>query len=310
MAVREQKDKGAHLVLNVFDLAKGASAILADPKFQESDLVIGPVEANTLSPFLAFSDENGIPLVSPLDHKVDSLVETHPFLFQVPASTTIQVENMVRSIRPRSEDQVILMTSTSASDSPIVEQIEALLQADGISYKKTNSREVSGLLSTGARRPAKIIIGSENKTFTTDVIRNLNTLSKRNVPFEVWCTNRVRGYETSDPDALFNISAHTSAPYFVDYSDPKDQSFVLQYRALYYAEPDDFAFQGYDVFSFFIASLMQYGTAFLASAEEHPMQLLHCNFHFIKEDAKSGWRNCATRNIVYEKEGLSIAIAR
>ena len=310
MAVREQKDKGAHLILNVYDLAKGANAILADPKFESSDLIIGPVEAATIAPFLTFSDENGIPLVSPLDHKVDSLVDTHPFLFQVPASTSIQLENLVHSLHARSDDQIILVAGTSPADSKLVEQIESLLQADGVSYRKTNSREVSGLLSAGARRPAKILIGSENKTFTTDVIRNLNALSKRNVPLEVWCTNRVRGYETSDPDALFNISAHTSAPYFVDYSDAKDRDFVLQYRALYYAEPDDFAFQGYDVFSYFISVLMQQGTAFLGSAEEYPMQLLHCNFHFVKEDEKSGWRNCATRNLVYEKEGFSIAIAK
>lgn len=308
MAVREQKEKGAHVVLNVYDLAQGAAAILSDAKFKESDLVIGPVEAGTIAPFLAFSDQNGIPLVSPLDHKVDSLVENHPFLFQVPASSEIQVENLVRSLKARSDDQVILISGTSAADSQLAGRMEALLQADGVAYKKAGSQEIAGLLNS--RRSAKILIGSENKTFTTDVIRNLNSLAKRNLPFEVWCTNRVRSYETSDPDALFNLATHSSAPYFVDYSDPKDQSFVLQYRALYYAEPDEFAFQGYDVFTYFIASLMKQGTALFANAEEYPMQLLHCNFHFVKEDAKSGWRNCATRNLVYEKEGFSISIAK
>ena len=308
MALREQKEKGAHVVLNVYDLSQGSDAILADARLKESDLVVGPVEAGTLDPFLAFSDENGIPLVSPLDHKVDSLVVSHPFLFQVPASAEIQVENLVRSLNAHGDDQVILISGTSEADSQLAGRMEALLQADGIAYKKADSQEIAGLVSGG--RSAKILIGSESKAFTTEVIRNLNALSKRNLSFAVWCTNRVRNFETSDPDALFNISAHTSAPYFVDYSDPKDQSFVLQYRALYYAEPDDFAFQGYDVFTYFIATLMKQGTAFLANAEEYPMQLLHCNFHFVKEDAKSGWRNCATRNLVYEKEGFSISIAK
>ena len=308
MAVREQKEKGAHLVLNVYDLSQGADAILADPKFQQSDLVVGPVEAATLSPFLAFSDQNGIPLVSPLDHKVDSLVDTHPFLFQVPASSEIQIENLVHSLRAHSSETVILLTSTSA-DNRIAGQMEALLQADGISYRKATTGELSGLIGSGTRRtPAKILIGSESKSFTTDALRQLNALAKRNIPLEVWCSNRVRNYETSDPDALFNVSAHTSAPYFVDYTDPRDQEFVRQYRALYYADPDDFSFQGHDVFYYFISTLMKQGTAFFDNAEEYPMQLLHCNLHFVREDVKSGWRNCATRNLLYEKENYSITL--
>ena len=186
--------------------------------------------------------------------------------------------------------------------------MEALLQADGVAYKKASVGQVAGLAA--GRRTAKVLIASENKTFTAEVIRQLNALVKKNVPVEVWCTNRVRGYETSDPDALFNLTVHSSAPYFVDYSDPRDQQFVKQYRALYYAEPDDFAFQGYDVFSFFISSLIKQGTAFLGHAEEYPMQLLHCNFHFVKEDEKSGWRNCATRNLMYEKEGFTISVVK
>jgi hypothetical protein len=40
------------------------------------------------------------------------------------------------------------------------------------------------------------------------------------------------------------------------------------------------------------------------------MQLLHCNFHFIREDERSGWRNCATRNLLYEKENYSITLTK
>ena len=144
----------------------------------------------------------------------------------------------------------------------------------------------------------------------TEAISVLNTLAKKNVPMEVYCTNRVRNYETSDPDALFNISAHVPAPYFVDYSDPKDQQFVLQYRALFSAEPDDFAFQGYDVLSYFIAAMTRLGTGFIDNADAVPMQLLHCNFQFQRDDEKSGWRNNATRNLVYELDDFSIAIEK
>ena len=311
IAIEEQKEKGAHIVVNVYDLAQGADEILEDGNFGKSDLIIGPVEASTLEPFLAFSDKNGIPLVSPLDHKVDSLVETHPFLFQVPVSADIQIDNTAASMNARGSNPVVLVAGTSIQDKEMVARIETIFQTEGISYRKTGKDGLSSYLSSGSRlSPNKVILASENKTFVTDAIRSLNALAKRNIPMEVWCTNRVRSFETSDPDALFNIHAHISAPYFVDYSDPRDQQFVRRYRAFFSGEPDDFSFQGYDVFTYFIASMMKQGSAFADHADRYPMQLLHCNFQFYRDDTESGWRNHATRNLVYNDENFSISLMK
>ena len=311
MAVQEQKEKGAHLILNVYDLAQGAQSILADPKFQESDVVIGPVEAATLDPFLAFSDQNGVMLVSPLDHKADSLADTHPFFFQAPASANTQLNNLIASVHGRNQGPVYLVTSSSTNEGALIARFEDLLHGEGISYHKVSLNELSDLVSSASRlQPARVIIGSENRMFSAEVISALNALAKKNIPMQVWCTNRVRNYETSDPDALFNLGVRTSVPYFIDYSNPDDQDFVRKYRALYYAEPDDFAFQGHDVLSYFIVSLMQQGSAFIDHADLHPRQFLHCNFHFVREDEKSGWRNHATRNLLYDKEDFAIVISK
>ena len=311
MAVQEQKEKGAHLILNVYDLAQGAQSILADPKFQESDVVIGPVEAATLDPFLAFSDQNGVMLVSPLDHKADSLADTHPFFFQAPASANTQLNNLIASVHGRNQGPVYLVTNSSTNEGALIARFEDLLHGEGISYHKVSLNELSDLVSSASRlQPARVIIGSENRMFSAEVISALNALAKKNIPMQVWCTNRVRNYETSDPDALFNLGVRTSVPYFIDYSNPDDQDFVRKYRALYYAEPDDFAFQGHDVLSYFIVSLMQQGSAFIDHADLHPRQFLHCNFHFVREDEKSGWRNHATRNLLYDKEDFAIVISK
>ncbi len=311
MAVQEQKEKGAHVILNVYDLAQGAQTILDDPRFQESDVVIGPVEASTLDPFLSFSDQHGVILVSPLDHKADSLADTHPFFFQAPASSTTQLNNLIASVRGRNQGPVYLVTSNTTDEGKLIERFEEQLHADGISYRKVSLTELPDMVSAASRlEPARVVIGSENRMFTAEVISALNALSKQNVPMQVWCTNRVRNYETSDPDALFNLGVRTSVPYFIDYSNPDDQAFVRKYRSFFYTEPDDFAFQGHDVLSYFIHALMQQGSAFIDHADLHPMQLLHCNLHFVREDEKSGWRNHATRNLIYDKEGFSIVIAK
>lgn len=311
MAVQDQKEQGAHVVLNVFDLAQGAEAILSDSKFDGCDLVIGPAEAATMDPFLRYSDERGIAFVSPLDHKADSLVEFHPFLYQVPASPRVQAANLVDGLHAGLHERIIVVKGPAA-DSIFLQQVEAALRQNDITYRLASVGELNSLVGTGSSRmnPAKVIIGTENKTVATEAIRILNALAKKNVPLEVRCTNRVRNYETSDPDALFNIAARVPAPYFVDYTDDRDRTFVLQYRALFSAEPDDFAFQGYDVLYYFIAAMSRLGTGFTDNADSFPMQLLHCNFQFRRDNEKSGWRNCATRNIVYDRDDFSISIVK
>ena len=309
MAIQEQKDKGAHLDVYTYDLSQGAGSIVADARFQGSDIVIGPVEAGTFGPFLRHSDESGTILVSPLDHKADFLVSGHPGFFQVPTPVNIQIRNLVAGLTA-SGGPVILLHSNFTGESALVALMEEELRKGGVSYRKASLSDLGGLLPAGASAPARILIGSENQTFCIDAIRTLNALVKKNTPMEVWCTNRVRNYETSDPDALFNLSVHTAAPYFVDYRDEKDRQFILRYRALYSAEPDDFAFQGHDLLTFFITAMMQQGTAFIDRADRISMQLLHCDMHFVREDEESGWRNHATRNLYYDKSDFSIVLTK
>ena len=311
MAVQDQKEQGANVVLNVYDLSRGAEEILNDSKFAGCDLIVGPVEAATMDPFLRFSDENGVAFVSPLDHKADSLADTHPFFFQVPASQQVQAANLVSGLHAGLHQRVLVVRGP-ASDSLFLSQVETALRRNDVTYRLAYASELPNVVTSygSSVNPAKVIIATENKTVATEAISHLNTLAKKNIPMEVYCTNRVRNYETSDPDALFNISTRVPAPYFVDYSDPKDQQFVLQYRALFSAEPDDFAFQGYDVLSYFIASMTRMGTGFIDNADAAPMQLLHCNFDFRRDDEKSGWRNRATRNLLYDREDFSISVVK
>ena len=311
LALQNQKEQGAHVVLNVFDLAQGAEQILSDSKFEGCDLIVGPAEASTMEPFLQFSDERGVAFVSPLDHKADSLAGLHPCFYQVPPALWVQAENMVEDLHVGPHQHVILVPGPT-TDSLLLGHVEAALQRSDITYHRCATSQLPEYVKMygSAVNPAKVLIGTENKAVATEAIRQLNALAKKNVPLETYCTNRVRNYETSDPDALFNINTHVSAPYYVDYSDPKDQAFVLQYRALFSAEPDDFAFQGYDVLSYFIAAMTRLGTGFLDNADTAPMQLLHCNFQFRRDDEKSGWRNRATRPLFYDRETFTIAVTK
>ena len=135
LAIEEQKKAGRHMILNVFDLSVSADKILSDDRFEQSDLIIGPVKASSLIPFANFAQEHGIAFVSPMDHKADVQIAGNSCFFQVPPSAGVQTENMVEGLNYEASDQVLVFhDATRASDS-YLNDIKELLERDDIKYK-------------------------------------------------------------------------------------------------------------------------------------------------------------------------------
>ena len=317
LAVEEQKKAGRHMVLNVFDLSVSADKILSDDRFEQSDLIIGPVKASSLAPFADFAKERDIAFVSPMDHKADVQIANNSCFFQVPPSAAVQTENMIDGLNYEASDQVLVFhDATRASDS-YLNDIKELLERDDIKYKLVGydihqGRELFVRLKRtyNLDRPTKVIVASEDEAFASDVIRNLDMLanSSENSSLQVFCSNRVRSFETIDGNALYHLSANVSAPYFIDYSDAGTRSFLRKYRALFNTEPNSYSFQGYDIFTYFISAMSTLGSEFADKADTFPMKLLQCSISFERQDEKSGWSNTSTRNLHYKNGEYTISV--
>lgn len=314
MAVNAAKDAGSHVILNVFDLASGASSILADSKFIGSDCIIGPVSPESQGPFATFALEKGIPFVSPLDQKSEASAEGNPCYFFIPASQEVQMRSMISDLDARPSDNVFLFYNASLEEAQYVNQIKAMLDSAGVTYTPTSYNISSGrqffssLQSRFSKsNPAKVIVASEAEAFSADITRNLKLTVRRDQVATLWCSNKVRNYDSVDPEALYLLQTHICAPYFVDYSDEATKSFILKYRALFGTEPSAFSYQGYDILTYFISAMDRMGSAIVDEASSFRMSLLQSNIAFTRENENCGWSNSATRNIVYDRETLSIS---
>ncbi|MCF0167089.1 MAG: hypothetical protein HUJ93_00375, partial [Bacteroidales bacterium] len=74
--------------------------------------------------------------------------------------------------------------------------------------------------------------------------------------------------------------------------------FVLSYRALFNTEPGSFAFQGYDIGTYFISALVKYGPKFIQKCVDLKMNLMQSNASFIRVEG-GGLQNIGTKDIVY-----------
>ncbi len=307
MAVRELGEKeGINTELSVYDIAGGGMPATAD-HLGAADFVVGPVSPEDLRKVLDMVPSN-IPVISPLNQNAASLASQYENFIQAPASYYSQYRDAIHWLREDTEsaDRVIVI-SEKGKTSPITATVDTLLAHSGLNYRTFSysileGRNISGSLqslmtTTGTNR---ILVKSESESFVYDVIRNLNLLLHSEISLVMYGTNRVRSFNTIDPIDLHNVNLHASLSYYIDYENKDIIDFLLEYRALFGTEPTQFAYQGYDLASYFISETAKGGPFMNRIGNRGKEHLLQSDFKFVKSGDK-GYVNQGVRRVVYDK---------
>ena len=312
MAVRDLGLEGINTELTVHDIT--AAGISAD-MVKGSDVVIGPISTGDISRLLAYSGDRQI--ISPLDMRAETLVGGHPNLTQTRTPTRYQYIDLVNWVAEdmAPQDSVILISEKSGKINRIASQMRASLDSTGIkystfSYSILEGRDVTEPLTalTSQQGTTRVLVASDSEAFVNDVVRNINLLIYNNIPLVIYAPGKTRSFETIEVDHFHKSTMHLSIADYIDYNDAKVKEFIKKYRALYNAEPDSFAFQGYDVTSYFIALCQKYGNDWPEMLEKSDKEMLQGTFRFVKE-GEGGYINTATRRIVFES-GYSVSKVR
>ena len=312
MAVRDLGLEGINTELTVHDIT--AAGISAD-MVKGSDVVIGPISTGDISRLLAYSGDRQI--ISPLDMRAEALVGGHPNLTQTRTPTRYQYIDLVNWVAEdmAPQDSVILISEKSGKTNRIASQMRASLDSTGIkystfSYSILEGRDVTEPLTalTSQQGTTRVLVASDSEAFVNDVVRNINLLIYNNIPLVIYAPGKTRSFETIEVDHFHKSTMHLSIADYIDYNDAKVKEFIKKYRALYNAEPDSFAFQGYDVASYFIALCQKYGNDWSEMLEKSDKEMLQGTFRFVRE-GEGGYINTATRRIVFES-GYSVSKVR
>jgi len=309
LSLKKAKEDGHPVQLNVYDSRTGFEEILQNPEFAASNLIIGPVRSADIAPYAQFSLEHSIPSVSPMDQAAEVAVDSNRFFFQVPSSSHQHLLNLVNSIETGPDDVVLVIFDSSMKEEEYLNRITEALDSSSVNYRKIgygilSGRDFSEKLQKELdhEKNYKVIVASEDDAFAPDIVRNMRVLTLFGLSVELYCSNRVRNFDSIDSDSFYELSAHVCAPYYIDYSEAAVKDFILQYRALFNAEPTPYSYQGFDIFTYFITNFCEHGSSFVVSASEHPCSLLQTNISFDRNCKKSGWRNTATRNLVFNPD--------
>jgi len=305
LAVRELGNKGLNIDLSVYDTGNGALPITAE-RLEKSDVVIGPIASRELSELLKKTPAETY-IISPLDHRADTIAATHRNFIQVPAPAEAQYRDIAQWVNKDRQpaDSVIIIYEKGLKINKELNILKSTLSKgySTFSYSILEGRNILAALSRKMTSYGqnRVLVASESEAFVNDVIRNLNLLIHNKYSITLYGASKIRSFETIDAENLHNTNLHASLSYYIDYDSPQVKDFLLKYRALYNTEPTRFAFQGYDTMHYFCSISSKYGDKWPDKLNVSGAEMLQSDYRFSRkgEHGNGGFANTAVRRVVY-----------
>ena len=311
LAVYDMANEGIDCNLNVCDIMNADSGFDME-SLTKSDMIIGPVSTADLTRMF-----NAVPagttVVSPLDPRAEKLITEHSSMIQIPTSHQVQNRDLIKWMEEdfTEGDRAVMITEKGARQTGIVNIMKEALDSSSLAYQTFSysilegrdvTEALTGLMSEEGKN--RIVIASESEAFVNDVVRNLNLLIYNNLDIVLYAPSKIRGFDTIEVENLHKTSTHVSLAYYVDYESPLVKEFLLKYRALFNTEPNQFAFQGYDVTRYFADQYTKAGKNWKEGLDGNETEMLQSTF-MLRRQPSGGHLNNGIRRIVYDN-GYSI----
>jgi LysM repeat protein len=311
LAVEDMRQKGFSLYLSIHDV-KHLDSLLIRDQLRYADLVIGPVytaaqnNTTSLEKFLAYARERQFAVVSPLDPKVENLLAGNPMLFQVPPPLCAQQERLLENI-PKKTDRVLLVYEDEGNETELVNDYKTLLEAKTDSliifhYKVEKGLAVRDTLIALLHPEQRnhIVVASNNEALVSDFTSNLSYIqSILKYPITLYGQARWKNFENVDLSFFHYMNLHLAVPFYVDYQHENVRQFVKRYRVQFNREPSQYAFQGYDVFFYFLNAMRTYGKEFAPCLSNLQPDLLQGNYVFRRAAPGAGYLNTGSCLVHY-----------
>ncbi|HIZ85821.1 MAG TPA: LysM peptidoglycan-binding domain-containing protein [Candidatus Coprenecus stercoravium] len=304
-----------NFAIDAVDLTEYGSSweMTASGVLSNSALIIGPISERDLQPVASFARSRHIPTVSPLDIRTTALADGNPYLFIFPPQAELATAHQADKIAARTA------TDTSISVTVIYEQGYEMSDNVRQTLSELDNREVAyrtfsydflsgrGIDSTMSRSLSEdrlnlVIIPSMSEAFITDALRNLNLIkSSYDYRIEVYGMSRWKSFETIEQNYFHALDLRLALSYYIDYNNPETIEFINRYRAAFNTEPSSFAFQGYDILTFFVKAMSGYGKDFTSRITGERKSLLQSDVLFLPSATGSGYVNRAFKDICFTK---------
>lgn len=317
MAIDSLKKSGLNAKVYVYDVQNDSNAtkkILEKPEFQKMNLIIGPFFENSLKVVTVFAKKNKIYIIDPVSTE-DSLIINNPYVINASPTIAMQLEQLAEYIVGRyPKSPIIIVHNNKENEKKYADMLGTAIWEEekkaGLKdslFKKVvySVSGVSGITKLFSVADTNIVVTLSNgEIFLSNYVRALSPVSD-NYKMIVFGLPSWKNFDQIETEYFLELYLHTFASSFIDYQDDNVKRFTKKYRGIYYTEPEKYAFMGFDITTYFLKALMQYGMNFGKCLDKIPGDsFLQNSYKFVRESKKDGCQNSFLNIYRYERYQL------
>ncbi|HKL38732.1 MAG TPA: LysM peptidoglycan-binding domain-containing protein [Bacteroidales bacterium] len=317
MALDSLSEEGISVNLRVFDTAADSMKLkqtLRQNTLRNLDLIIGPAFPQNFSVLSRYARKNRIHIISPFSRS-RRRVNKNPYLIQIYPTKSAQLDQFASHISNYSDKNMILVHTGDSLYYPEIREFKnkifTYISHDttfaDVRFKEVAFRDSLFYLEQAMNKGEEnvIVVPSEDEAFVTDVVTNLNTLSKKGYDMRVFGYSNWQDFVNIEIEYFYNINLCLFTSFHVDYSRSPVKNVIRKYRNTFYAEPSRYVFHGFDIGYYFLSALYRYGREFKDCLYHYDVPLSHSDYRFYRRTPRSGLENVSLYLLKY-KEDLTI----
>lgn len=312
LGIDSAASSGLNFKLNVFDTQDDnahISLLYNNERFQQSNLIIGPVFPDGLKYISNYSKTHDATIVSPLAAS-NPTEFNNPNLVSIVNNIQLHGERIATYITKNfnpANTIVVIINPKKTDDEAFASPIRSYFNANGKYLVQEYVSAFSFEKKMQRGKQYAVVISSSDRTFVLPTIEKLYKL--KNLPSGGYAINLFghpnwvkQNYPTDKVQALNTI---ISSSYKIDYKNPAVVGFIKKYRYKYGFEPGEYAFKGFDVGYYFGKLLSSHGAEYREYLTKEKYKGLHNTFSFIHDD-KLGYINTSLMLLKYKNFALEI----
>ena len=219
----------------------------------------------------------------------------------MPYGVSVSNEKIYDIIETYSEADTTLPTGSLYSDINVehrlirTEKLERALR-DSTFFTNTISEviyandSIHGVIhNASVARNNLIIILTENEVFAPEILTRLNDL-KDTFDITVVGLPEWELFTNLETEYLLDLNVFFFSDSYIDYDDPGVIAFIDDFREHYKTQPEQYAFEGYDLAGFFLGAMMRFGSDCKTCLPYYNKKLLKTSMYF-KPAYPEGYEN-------------------
>ena len=157
-----------------------------------------------------------------------------------------------------------------------------------INYQRDSLNFVKNYAST--MRNNLFIVYGNDKVFANEIVNKVTKLTE-NYPITVILLPEWSKFSGLFNENLMKMHAIYFDDTYIDYQSIRTESFICKFRNRYETEPNDYAYDGFDIGWYFLNALKAYGNEMMENLPNYDIPLLHTRFRFQQDYDFSGYEN-------------------